>query len=86
MTSPICSKRARNALGAMLGDGWYTGYIGFSGPGQRQRQHYGERTQLLAQLDVEYADGTRETVGTDGDWRGCGRADPVLRHADGRNV
>ena len=65
-----------NALGAMLGDGWYTGYVGFNGPGQRQREHYGHRTQFLAQLDVEYADGTRETVGTDGEWRGS--VGPIL--------
>ena len=65
-----------NALGAMLGDGWYTGYVGFNGPGQRQREHYGPRTQFLAQLDVEYADGTRETVGTDGEWRGS--VGPIL--------
>ncbi len=65
-----------NALGAMLGDGWYAGYVGFNAPGERQRAHYGDRGQMLAQLNVEYADGTRETVGTDGEWRAA--TGPIL--------
>ena len=56
-----------NALGAVLGDGWYSGYFGFD-PKQRGA-HYGIRPQLLAQLHVEYEDGGTETVATDGSWR-----------------
>ncbi|MGY1602273.1 family 78 glycoside hydrolase catalytic domain [Geodermatophilus sp. SYSU D00815] len=54
-----------NALGAQLADGWFRGYIGFTG----SRGHWGERTGLLAQLEVEHPDGTRTIVGTDGSWR-----------------
>ena len=58
-------QQGKNALGAVLGDGWYAGYVGFA----RQRDLYGDKPQLRAQLVVEYADGRRETIGTDGLWR-----------------
>ncbi len=61
-----------NALGAVLADGWYAGYLGFEG----KRARYGSRPQFLAQLVLEYADGSRETLGTDENWRGT--SGPVL--------
>ncbi len=63
-----------NALGAILGDGWYAGYVGFDN--NKTHDHYGHRPQLLAQLHIEYADGTAETVVTDGEWRGA--TGPIL--------
>ncbi|GAA3389236.1 glycoside hydrolase family 78 protein [Cryptosporangium minutisporangium] len=54
-----------NVLGAQLADGWYRGYLGFTGG----RAHYGERTGLFAQLEVEHPDGSRTVVTTDGSWR-----------------
>jgi alpha-L-rhamnosidase len=54
-----------NALGIALGDGWYRGYLGFEG----QRNNYGERALLLAQLEISYADGRRQVVGSDAQWR-----------------
>ena len=56
----------QNALGAVLGDGWYAGFFGFDP--KRRGAHYGVRPQLLAQLEVEYEDGTTESVATDGSW------------------
>ncbi|HEY3333142.1 MAG TPA: glycoside hydrolase family 78 protein [Capsulimonadaceae bacterium] len=53
-----------NAIGAILGDGWYAGYVGF----QKQRELYGDRPHFLAQVLVEYTDRTSEMVGTDGSW------------------
>jgi len=57
-------RRGENVLGAVLGDGWYCGFIG------RQRQIWGDRPRLLAKLVVEL-DGAAEpvVVGTDGHWR-----------------
>ncbi|GGL43346.1 glycoside hydrolase family 78 protein [Planomonospora parontospora] len=55
-----------NAVGAWLADGWYRGKVGFEGGRTRI---YGERTALIAQLEIRYADGTSETVVTDGGWR-----------------
>ena len=54
-----------NAIGAIVGDGWARGRLGFSGA----RNFYTERPALLAQLDITLADGTVRTVATDGDWR-----------------
>jgi len=59
-------RQGDNAVGAILGDGWYASGLGWAlqhwsfGPGP---------TQLLMQLEVEYADGTRDTVVTDGTWK-----------------
>jgi alpha-L-rhamnosidase len=57
-------KRGGNAIGAILGDGWYAGYVGYGG----RREHYGEATRAFVQLDITYADGTKETVATGPDW------------------
>ena len=56
-----------NAWGAWLGDGWYRGRFGFDGGGARNL--YGDRLGLLAQLEIAYADGRRQVVGTDTTWR-----------------
>ncbi len=57
--------QGRNALGATLGDGWWTGYVGW----QETRARYGSlENSLLAQLEVELTDGRRITIGTDGTW------------------
>ena len=61
-----------NAVGAVLADGWYAGYIGWG----NKRTCYGSQLQLLAQIVLEYADGSRETLGTDGQWRGS--TGPIL--------
>ena len=53
-----------NAIGGVLGAGWYSGGVGW----QKMRNHYGDRPRLFAQLEIEMADGTIQTVGTDGTW------------------
>jgi alpha-L-rhamnosidase len=68
----------RNALGAVLGDGWFRGRLGFDGG---KRDVYGDRLALLAQLEVIDADGTTHTFGTGipgaGGWRAA--TGPVVR-------
>jgi alpha-L-rhamnosidase len=59
-------QEGRNALGAMLGDGWFRGRLGFGGG---RRNIYGDRVALLAQLEIRYADGTTQRVVTDESWR-----------------
>ena len=55
----------RNALGAMLGDGWWSGYVGW----QETRARYGSlENSLMVQLEVELHNGQRITVNTDGSW------------------
>jgi alpha-L-rhamnosidase len=58
-------RRGDNALGAVLADGWYSGYVGYG----RNRDHYGKQPRLLAQLHIEFADGTTETVATGPGWK-----------------
>ncbi len=55
----------RNAIGAILGDGWYRGRLGFHGG---RRNIYGDRLALLAQLEIDYADGTSVWIITDDIW------------------
>ena len=59
-------QEGRNAIGAILGDGWYASPLGWV----HQRNGFGPPpNRLLAQLTVECADGTSETVGTDSTWK-----------------
>ncbi len=58
-------RQGENVLGAVLGDGWYSGYVGFG----NRRNQYGPHPRLIAQLHVEYADGSGEMVATDGGWK-----------------
>jgi alpha-L-rhamnosidase len=60
-----------NVIGALLGDGWYAGYVGW----ESKHDLYGSRPQLLAQLDIELSDGTTQTVTTDDHW--IGSAGPI---------
>jgi alpha-L-rhamnosidase len=61
----VLLKTGRNALGATLGDGWWSGYVGW----QETRARYGSlENSLMAQLEVELANGQRLTLGTDGTW------------------
>ncbi len=53
-----------NAIGATLGDGWYRGRLGW----QNQDSFYGTELALLAQLEIEYADGSVHRVVTNLDW------------------
>lgn len=54
-----------NAIGGILGAGWYAGGVGW----QQMRNHYGDKPRLFAQLEIEMADGTTQTIGTDGSWK-----------------
>ncbi|WP_329264240.1 family 78 glycoside hydrolase catalytic domain [Streptomyces sp. NBC_01478] len=67
-------RTGENTIGALLGEGWYTGRLGFHGG---RRAIYGEHRALLAQLEIGYADGTTQTVVTDEHWRTA--SSPVLR-------
>lgn len=56
-------RAGENAIGVILGDGWYAGYIAWMG-----RQQYGDRPRLLAQLTVTFADGTQTFIASDATW------------------
>jgi len=78
-------KTGRNAIGVWVADGWYSGYIGFGlqvgiGTEKVGRHTYGKTPAFLAQLEIEYTDGSRETVVTDRSWKGTW--DGPVREAD----
>ncbi|HDZ05695.1 MAG TPA: alpha-L-rhamnosidase [Maribacter sp.] len=57
--------KANNAIGALVGDGWYRGNIGWKG----DYAFYGKQLALLVQLHINYTDGTTETILTNEDWK-----------------
>ncbi|PYO87218.1 MAG: alpha-L-rhamnosidase, partial [Gemmatimonadetes bacterium] len=61
-----------NVVGAMLGDGWYRGQLGFFG----RRNLYGRRLALRAQLEIRYESGRTQRVESDSGWKTT--AGPVL--------
>jgi len=63
--------RGRNAIGAILGDGWYGSPLTWTG-----RRFFADTRGLLAQLEIEYADGSRQTVITDPSWKTA--ASPIV--------
>jgi len=78
-------KNGANTLGAWVADGWYSGYIGFgllTGIGTEKigRYTYGKTPALMAQLEIEYTDGSRETIVTDKSWKVTG--DGPIREGD----
>jgi alpha-L-rhamnosidase len=57
--------KAENAIGAIVGDGWYRGNIG----GKVQRNYFGDKSALIAQLETTFSDGTSQVIATDGSWK-----------------
>lgn len=53
-----------NALGALLGDGWYRGRLGW----EDGTEQYGTELAALVLLDVECADGSRVRIATSPEW------------------
>jgi alpha-L-rhamnosidase len=54
-----------NAIGATLGDGWYRGFLAWS----NNRNTYGQKLALLAQLHIVYANGKEDVINTDESWK-----------------
>ena len=52
-----------NELRILVADGWWTGHVEWRG-----RHFYGDRPLLKAQLEVTFADGTKQTIATNPDW------------------
>ena len=57
-------RQGENVIGVLLGDGWYCGTLGLS-----DRQQYGDRPLLLAQLEMALGDGSTLRVTTDDLWK-----------------
>jgi len=57
----------RNALAAVVADGWWSGYLGYNT--RRQADQYGARTEFIAELHLEFDDGTSRVVATGAGWK-----------------
>ncbi len=68
-----------NTLAVELADGWYRGSCGAWG----LINQYGTQTKLLAELKIEFSDGTKQTVITDNRWRWCN--DGAILFADNKD-
>ena len=53
-----------STLSVMLGNGWYKGRLGFDGASAL----YGDRFACIAELYIEYADGSEDVIVTDESW------------------
>lgn len=53
-----------NAIGAIVGDGWYRGFIGWGG----QHNYYGDKLALIVQLKINFVDGSSETIISNENW------------------
>ena len=67
----LCSENGEageNSLEFLLGKGWYMGEFGLDG----QKENYGDRMAVIAELHLEYEDGTTACICTDQNWKYCG--------------
>ena len=55
--------KGNNAAGVMIGDGWYRGHL------DKWKNLWGKDLGLLFQLEVNYTDGTKETINSDDQWK-----------------
>ena len=62
----------QNAIGIILGDGWFRGNLGWIDG----RNNYGEKLAVIAEIIVEYTDGTSATISTDESWKAA--TGPIL--------
>ncbi len=57
-------QKGGNAIGVILGDGWYRGNIGWA----NHRNEYGDNLSLILQIDVTYSNGKTEKILSDDSW------------------
>lgn len=57
--------QGNNAVGAMLGSGWYKSALGWGD----NENIYGDDLALLLQINITYEDGSTSAIGTDESWK-----------------
>jgi alpha-L-rhamnosidase len=55
----------KNAIGAIVGNGWYRGYLAWND----NKNIYGKKLGLLAQVNITYSDGTMDVITTNENWK-----------------
>ncbi|MCE5347555.1 MAG: glycoside hydrolase family 78 protein [Bacteroidales bacterium] len=68
--------KGNNAIGAILGDGWYRGTLAWN----NNWAIYGKRLGLLLQLKITFTDGSEALIATDGTWKAS--KDGAIRMCD----
>jgi len=58
-------QKGKNAIAVTVADGWYRGHLAW----EENRNIYGDKTGLLAQLEITYTDDTHQTITTDASWK-----------------
>ncbi|WP_336773045.1 family 78 glycoside hydrolase catalytic domain [Paenibacillus sp. MMO-58] len=54
-----------NAIGCMVGNGWYKGYLAWEG----DKEFFGSRRSVMIQIHITLDDGSESVIMTDGSWR-----------------
>ncbi|RKN78664.1 alpha-L-rhamnosidase [Ulvibacterium marinum] len=64
-------RQGENVIGAVIADGWYAGYIGYALLVRldKVREFYGVNPSFMGQIQIEYEDGTVETIASDTSWK-----------------
>ncbi len=57
-------RKGENVLAAIVGDGWFSGYVGW----RKFRGNYGLENSLLAQLEIRQPEGSSAVIQTDESW------------------
>ncbi len=64
-------QQGENVIGAVIADGWYSGYIGYALLVRldKVREFYGVNPSFMGQIHVEYEDGSSEIIASDTTWK-----------------
>lgn len=58
-------KEGKNAIGAVVGVGWYKGNLAW----ENNRNIFGDKLALLMQMHISYEDGSEDVIISDGKWK-----------------
>ncbi len=75
-------ERGENKLEVLLGEGWYMGRFG----GPKGSRLFGDHMALIAELNIEYADGSRQLETTDETWKYEGSSITQSNIYDGEDI
>lgn len=54
-----------NEIRVTVAEGWFTGYLGW----EKKKNTYGNFNACIVQIELDYKDGTKEIIASDGSWR-----------------
>lgn len=77
----VLTENSENHVTVEVAEGWFTGRLGW---GKGMRKFYGDRNALMAQIEIEYDDGTKEVVNSDGSWNVAQGASSIAEIYDGQ--